>query len=98
MKRTRAELAARRQELLAESEAYREGFASSLEAWDGTLERVDRILDITAKARRVAPWLGMFLGAGMFFVPKGAAAFIGRAQNAWKSIGSILSIASGLRG
>lgn len=98
MKLTRAERAARREQLLAESETYREGFASALESWEVTLGRVDRVMQVTAAVRHLAPWLGMAVGAGMFLVPKGAAAWIGRAQNAWRSVGSILSVVSGLRG
>jgi hypothetical protein len=98
MKRTRAELAARREQLLAESARYREGFAGALESWDVTLGRVDRVIQVTAAVRHLAPWLGMAVGAAMFLVPKGAAAWIGRAQNAWRSVGSILSIVSGPRG
>jgi hypothetical protein len=98
VKRTPAERAVRREQLLAESETYREGFAGALESWDVTLGRVDRVMEVTAAVRRLAPWLGMAVGGAMFLVPKGAAAWIGRAQNAWKSVGSILSIVSGLRG
>ncbi|MGH7680466.1 MAG: YqjK family protein [Candidatus Eiseniibacteriota bacterium] len=95
---SRAELDARRAALIAESDAYREGIADALQVWETTLDRVDRVLDATAQIRRLAPWLGIVFGAAMFFVPKGAAVFLGRAQNAWKSVSSILSIASGMRG
>jgi hypothetical protein len=96
--RSRAALEARRAELIAQSGAYREEVAAVLDDWHAALDRVDRVMRIVGQVRRVAPWLGMALGGAMFLVPKGAAAWIGRAQNAWKSIGSIVSIAAGLRG
>ena len=98
MSRKRAALEARRAELIAQSGEYRDGIAAVFDDWHSTLDRVDRVMKIAGNIRRVAPWLGMALGAVMFAIPSGAAAWIGRAQNAWKSLASIASIAAGLRG
>jgi 2-methylisocitrate lyase-like PEP mutase family enzyme len=98
MSRARAALAARRQELIARSDAHREAIAGALGVWQETLERADRIVRIAEDVRRSAPWLGMALAAVMFAVPRGAAAWIGRAQSALSSIRSIVSIVTGPRG
>ena len=97
MSRTQAELAARRQELIAQSAAYREEIAGAFAIWHGPLSRVDRAFQVVTEVRRSAPWLGLILGAATFLLPSGIAAWIGRAQNAWRSVGSVFSIVSGPR-
>lgn len=98
MSRSGAEILARQEELIARSAMHREEIAGAVSGWLGTLHRVDQVLEVTGKIRRSVPWLGMALTAGMFVLPRGGAAWIGRAQNAVKSITSIVSIAVGLRG
>ena len=88
---------ARREELIARSEAHRAEIVRALSAWERPLHRVDRALDLAKGLKQHAPWIAA--GVAALLVARGKAPAIdeiagapgintwfGRAQNLLRSL------------
>ncbi|HEX5030435.1 MAG TPA: YqjK family protein [Candidatus Eisenbacteria bacterium] len=105
MRASKEELLARRRELIARSDAYREDIARSVEVWRGPLDTVDRVRGIVRDIGQKAPWLASLAGA-VWMVARGrgkrgrgfkAPGIFGTAQLAWSVAQGILGVASTFR-
>lgn len=104
MRASKQEILARRQELIAQSDMYREDIARCVGVWRGPLGTVDRVLGVVNDIGRKAPWLASLAGAawmvmrgkrgrGMLKVP----GMLGTAKTAWGVAQTVLGIASRFR-
>lgn len=100
---SKEELLARRRELIARSDAYREDIARSAEVWRAPLGTVDRVLGVVKDIGNRAPWLAGLAGAAwMVMRGKRGRGFkvpgvIGTAQTAWSVVNAILGVTSTFR-
>lgn len=101
---SKQELLARRRDLIARSEAYREDIARSVEVWRKPLGTVDHVVGVVKGIRVKAPWLAGVAGAawmvmrgkrgrGLLKMP-GA---LGTAQTAWGVAQTVLGVLSSFR-
>lgn len=102
---SKEELLARRRELIARSDAYREDIARSAEVWRAPLGTVDRVVGIARDIGERAPWLASLAGA-IWMVARGrdkrgrgfkAPGIFGAAQLAWSVAQGILGVTSTFR-
>ena len=102
---SKEELLARRRELIARSDAYREDIARSAEVWRAPLGTVDRVIGIARDIGAKAPWLASVAGA-IWMVARGRGkrgrgfpvpSIFGTAQMAWSVGQGILGVVSSLR-
>ncbi|HET9941254.1 MAG TPA: hypothetical protein VFR25_09115 [Candidatus Eisenbacteria bacterium] len=102
---SKEELLARRRELIARSDAYREDIARSAEVWRAPLGTVDRVVGIARDIGEKAPWLASVAGA-IWMVARGrdkrgrgfkAPGIFGTAQLAWNVARGILGVTSTFR-
>ena len=103
MKASKQELLARRQELIAKSDMYREDIVRCVGVWSRPLGAVDRVLGVVNDIGRKAPWLASLAGAA-WMVMRGkrgrgfkAPRIFGTAQLAWSVAQGILGVASTFR-
>jgi hypothetical protein len=75
-----ADRRARREELIARSEAHRAEIARSLSVWQRPLERVDRALNLAKGLERHAPWIAA--GIAALWMARGKAPAIGEIAGA----------------
>jgi hypothetical protein len=66
---------ARREELIARSEAHRAEIERCLSVWKRPLERADRAVDLAKGLKRHAPWIAA--GIAAFWVARGKAPAMG---------------------
>jgi len=100
---SKQELLARREELIAKSEMYREDIVRQVGVWSRPLGAVDRVLGVVSGIGRKAPWLASLAGAA-WMVMRGkrgrgfkAPGIFGTAQFAWSVAQGILGVASTFR-
>jgi hypothetical protein len=100
---SKQEILARRQELIAKSDMYREDIVRCVDVWRGPLGTVDRVLGVVNDIGRKAPWLASLAGAA-WMVMRGkrgrgikAPRIFGTAQLAWSVAQGILGVASTFR-
>jgi hypothetical protein len=100
---SKEDLLARRQELIARSDAYREDIARSVDVWRKPLGAVDRVLGVVKDIGKKAPWLASLAGAA-WVVMRGkrgrglkVPGAIGTAQTAWGVAQAVLGIVSNFR-
>jgi hypothetical protein len=103
VKASKQELLARRQELIAKSDMYREDIVRCVGVWSRPLGAVDRVLGVVNDIGRKAPWLASLAGAA-WMVMRGkrgrgfkAPRIFGTAQLAWSVAQGILGVASTFR-
>jgi hypothetical protein len=95
-----AERRARREELIARSEAHRAEIAPSLSVWQRPLQRIDRALDLAKGLKRHAPWIAAGIGAlwlargkvpaiGEMAGTSNLTSWIGRAQTLVRSLRAV---------
>ena len=103
MKASKQELLARRQELIAKSDMYREDIVRCVGVWSRPLGAVDRVLGVVNDIGKKAPWLASLAGAA-WMVMRGkrgrgfkAPRIFGTAQFAWSVAQGILGVASTFR-
>jgi len=94
-----ADRRARREELIARSEAHRTEIARSLSVLQRPLERVDRALDLAKGLKRHAPWIAAGITALMVARGKAPAideiagaptsTWLGRAQSLLRSLRAV---------
>lgn len=103
MSASKQELLARRQELIARSDMYRDDIVRCVGVWRGPLGTVDRVMGVVKDIGKKAPWLAGLAGAawmvmrgkrGRGFKVPGA---IGTAQTAWSVVSAILGVTSTFR-
>jgi uncharacterized protein (TIGR02246 family) len=84
----RAELRARRAQLVARAAVERDEIAHDLGAWSGVLAKADRVLGALSFVRRMTPVLGIGFGlaGAMAGRPKTAGGWIQAAMGAWRAI------------
>lgn len=101
---SKEELLARRRDLIARSDAYREDIARSVEVWRKPLGTVDRVVGVVKDIGQRAPWLAGLAGAAWMVMrgkrgrgPLKMPGAIGTAQTAWGVAQTVLSIVSSFR-
>ena len=100
---SKEELLARRRDLIARSDAYREDIARSVDVWRKPLGAVDRVAGVVKDIGEKAPWLAGLAGAA-WMVMRGkrgrglkVPGAIGTAQTVWGVAQTVLGIASTFR-
>jgi len=100
---SKQEILARRQELIAQSDMYREDIARCVGVWSRPLGAVDRVLGVVNDIGRKAPWLASLAGAA-WMVMRGkrgrgfrVPGMLGTAQTAWGVAQTVLGIVSSFR-
>src|SRR5262245_20711261 len=102
---SKEELLARRRDLIARSDAYREDIARRVDVWRKPLGTVDRVVGIVAGIGDKATWLASLAGA-VWMVARGrdkrgrgfkAPGIFGPAQLAWSVAQGVIGVASTFR-